>query len=175
MMNIYINKVEKLSDKEIKLIVRNLEEIYRDLTDEDSKKICEMLIDIVKSEKGLNKEISEYLDNKFICDSYELLGAGEEDKKTENQYSLAQTRMILSGWSIESLVNAIYLLEDITEKNALEGVQSLKYYVRYDEVYEDIEFEGDRKSATIIEFELQAFNVSLYRSYFDVFYVPPTC
>ena len=75
MMNIYINKVEKLSDKEIEIMVSNLE-IHRDLTDEDSKKTCEMLINIVKSEMGLNEEIDKYLKNKFMDESCELLGIG---------------------------------------------------------------------------------------------------
>ena len=168
MMNIYINKLEKLSEKEIESVVRNLEEIHRDLTDEDFKKTCEMLIDIVESEKGLNKKISEYHDNKFMCDSYELLGAGEEDKEIQKQ-------MLLSEFHIEDFVNAIHLLEDITGKNALEGVQSLKYYVEEDDIIEIIKIEDKYGVLIMMKFEFQKLNDSLARDYSDLFSQSPTC
>lgn len=164
-MMIYINILEKLSDKEIELMVRNLEEIHRDLIDKDSKKTCEMLIDIVESEMGLNEEIGEYFDSKFIYDSYELLGAGEEDKSVGTQYRDAKKDMELSGYHIKDFVNAIYLLEKVTEKNALEGIQSLKYYVKKDEVFKGIVLGYNYEDSTGMYFEFRELNDDLVVGY----------
>ena len=165
MMLIFINKLEKLSDKEIELMVSNLEEIHRDLTDEDSKKTCEMLIDIVESEMGLNEEIGEYFDSKFIYDSYELLCAEEEDKRVVIQYRDAKKDMELSGNHIKDFVNAIYLLEKVTGKNALEGIQSLKYYVEKDEVFTGIVLGDDFDDEMTMYFEFRELNDDLVVGY----------
>ena len=164
-MNIYINKVEKLSDKEIEIMVSNLEEIHRDLTDEDSKKTCEMLINIVKSEMGLNEEIDKYLKNKFMDESCELLGIGEQEKSEDMQYGFAELIMRASGFRIGDFVNAIYLLEDITGKNALEGIQSLKYYVDKEERFKCIEIENNDKTRTEMSFGFQELIDDFKRNY----------
>lgn len=165
MMLIFINKLEKLSDKEIELMVRNLEEMHRDLTDELHKKTCEILIDIVESEMGLNEEIGEYLDSKFIYDSYELLCAEEEDKRVIIQYRDAKMDMKLSGYHIKDFVNAIYLLEKLTGKNALEGIQSLKYYVKKDEVFTGIVLGDDFEDRMGVCYEFRELIDSLAKNY----------
>lgn len=164
-MNVYINRVEKLSDEEIRIVVRNLEEIHRGLTDGLPKKTCGMLINIVKSKMGLNEEIDKYLKNKFMHESCELLGIGEQEKNEEPQYGFAELSMRSSGFHIGYFVNAIYLLEDITGKNALEGIESLKYYVKEDEIFKCIEIEHNNKTRIEMDFGFRKFIDDFTRNY----------
>lgn len=164
-MNVYINRVKELSDEEKRIVVRNLVQIHRDLTDELHKKTCEMLINIVKSEMGLNEEIDKYLKNKFMHESCELLGIGEQEKNEDMQYGFAELRMRASGFRIGEFVNAIYLLEDITGKNALEGIQSLKYYAKEDELFKCIEIENNGKTRIKMDFGFRKLIDEFKRNY----------
>lgn len=164
-MNVYINRVEELSDEEKRIVVRNLVQIHRDLTDELSKKTCEMLINIVKAKMGLNEEIYKYRKNKFMHESCELLGIGEQEKREEMQYGFAELSMRSSGFHIGYFVNALYLLEDITGKNALEGVQSLKYYAKKDEIFRCIEIENNNKTRIEMSFGFQKLIDSFAKNY----------